>query len=54
VLRGALRDAALPAREAMPAVRAALTGRAHGLPVATIVTPLGVAESLSRVALARA
>jgi glutamyl-tRNA synthetase len=53
-VRGAFRDAGLPAREAMPAVRAALTGRAHGLPVATIIALLGVEESLSRIALALA
>ena len=49
-LRGALRDAGLPAREAMPAIRAALTGRAHGLPVTTIVSLLGIDESLARIA----
>jgi glutamyl/glutaminyl-tRNA synthetase len=35
--------------EAMPAVRAAITGRAHGLPVTTIVARLGVAEILKRI-----
>jgi glutamyl-tRNA synthetase len=53
-LRLALREAGLPARDAMPALRAALTGRAHGLPVATIVTLLGVDESLRRISQAAA
>jgi len=45
----AFRAAGLAAREAMPAVRAAVTGRAHGLPVATIVALLGVGEALDRI-----
>lgn len=49
-----LRAAGLPAREAMPAVRAALTGRAHGLPVATIVALLGIDEALERIGAALA
>lgn len=53
-LRDALKEAVLPAREALPAIRAALTGRAHGLPVTTIVSLLGVAESLERLSHARA
>lgn len=44
-LRDALREAGLPPREAMPAVRAALTGRAHGLPVAVIRALLGPEET---------
>jgi glutamyl-tRNA synthetase len=47
-----LREAGLPAKAAMPAVRAALTGRAHGLPVATIVALLGVDESSRRISAA--
>lgn len=45
----AFRAAGLAARDAMPAVRAAVTGRAHGLPVATIVALLGVGEALDRI-----
>jgi len=47
-LRDALRSAGLPLREAFPAVRAALTGRAHGLPAATLLTFLGNAEAVRR------
>jgi glutamyl-tRNA synthetase len=47
-LRDALRSAGLPLREAFPAVRAALTGRAHGLPAATLLTFLGNAETVRR------
>lgn len=47
-LRSALREAGLPAREALPVVRAALTGRAHGLPIATLVALIGTAESVLR------
>jgi nondiscriminating glutamyl-tRNA synthetase len=47
-LRAALKEAGLPPREALPAVRAALTGRAHGLPVAMLVTLIGGDESLRR------
>ncbi len=43
---------ALPPREALPAVRAALTGRVHGLPVATLLAFLGTAEAASRLELA--
>jgi glutamyl-tRNA synthetase len=51
-LRDALRAAGLPPREALPALRAALTGRAHGLPVATLLAFLGTAEAASRLELA--
>ena len=51
-LRDALRAAGLPPREALPAIRAALTGRAHGLPVATLLAFLGTAEAASRLELA--
>lgn len=48
-LREALRAEGLPAREALPAIRAALTGRAHGLPIATILQLLGPVEAASRI-----
>jgi glutamyl-tRNA synthetase len=51
-LRDALNAAGLPLREALPAVRAALTGRAHGLPAVTLLTFLGPAEAASRLELA--
>jgi glutamyl-tRNA synthetase len=51
-LRGALKAAGLPIREALPAVRAALTGRAHGLPATTLLAFLGSAEAASRLELA--
>lgn len=51
-LRDALRAAGLAPREAMPAVRAALTGRAHGLPLATIRCLLGAEETRRRLELA--
>jgi glutamyl-tRNA synthetase len=47
-LRDALRAAALPLREALPAVRSALTGRTHGLPAATLLRFLGPDEAASR------
>lgn len=47
-VRVALRSAGLPARDAMPAVRAALTGRAHGLPVAVLVDLIGAREAARR------
>ena len=47
-LRDALRSAGLPLREAFPAIRSALTGRAHGLPAATLLTFLGNAEAVRR------
>lgn len=47
-LRDALRAAGLPLREAFPAVRAALTGRAHGLPAATLLGFLGSVEAVRR------
>jgi hypothetical protein len=51
-LRDALRAEGLAARDAMPAVRAALTGRAHGLPIATIRCLLGADETARRLELA--
>ena len=48
-VRAAFKAAGLPAKEAMPALRAALTGRAHGLPVATVVALLGVDGSCERI-----
>jgi nondiscriminating glutamyl-tRNA synthetase len=47
-LRAALKAEGLPAKEALPAVRAALTGRAHGLPIATVVRLVGPEESCRR------
>jgi glutamyl-tRNA synthetase len=47
-----LRAAGLPAKAAMPAVRAALTGRAHGLPVATVIALLGAEEASRRISAA--
>ena len=47
-IRAAFKGAGLPPREAMPAVRAALTGRAHGLPVATLVRLIGREAAASR------
>lgn len=47
-LRDVLRAAGLPLREALPAVRAALTGRAHGLPATTLLSFLGNAEAVFR------
>lgn len=51
-LRDALKAEGLPIREALPAVRAALTGRAHGLPATTLLVFLGAAEAASRLELA--
>ena len=51
-LRDALKAAGLPIREALPAVRAALTGRAHGLPATTLLAFIGPAEAASRLELA--
>lgn len=48
VIRDALKAAGLPLREALPAVRAALTGRAHGLPMATLEVLLGYEEASAR------
>jgi nondiscriminating glutamyl-tRNA synthetase len=48
VLRSGLKEAGLPAREAMPAIRAALTGRAHGLPIATLLHLIGADEARRR------
>ena len=48
-VRVAFKEAGLPAKEAMPAVRAALTGRAHGLPLATVIELLGVDGSCERI-----
>ena len=47
-LKQGLADAGIPAREGLPAVRAALTGSAHGLPIAAIIEVVGSAESRSR------
>jgi glutamyl-tRNA synthetase len=47
-LRDALRAEGLPLREAFPAVRAALTGRGHGLPATTLLAFLGATEAASR------
>ncbi len=41
-------DSGVPAREALPAIRAALTGRAHGLPLALVLDVLGPLESRKR------
>jgi glutamyl-tRNA synthetase len=51
-LRDALRAAGLPPREALPAIRAALTGRAHGLPIAKLLDFLGKVEAAARLELA--
>ena len=51
-LRDVLKAARLPLREALPAVRAALTGRAHGLPAVTLLAFLGPIEAASRLELA--
>lgn len=47
-VRMAVREAGLPAREALPAVRAALTGRAHGLPIDALVEMIGADASAER------
>lgn len=52
-IRAALKAAGLPLREALPAVRAALTGRAHGLPVATLEVLIGAGEARRRLAATR-
>jgi glutamyl-tRNA synthetase len=43
-----LADGELPARRGLPALRAALTGRAHGLPLPLVFDVLGAAESRAR------
>jgi len=52
VVREALKAAGLPLRDALPAVRAALTGRAHGLPMATLEVLIGATEAARRLELA--
>jgi nondiscriminating glutamyl-tRNA synthetase len=47
-VRAAFKEAGLPPREAMPALRAALTGRAHGLPISTLLVLIGAPEALRR------
>jgi nondiscriminating glutamyl-tRNA synthetase len=47
-VRQGVKAAGLPVREAMPALRAALTGRAHGLPVSTVFALLGPDEARRR------
>lgn len=47
-LKADLRDGGIAARDALPAVRAALTGRAHGVGLGLIVDVLGAAESRRR------
>ncbi len=49
-VRAAVRATGVPAREAMPALRAALTGRAHGLPIATVLALLGAEAASARLA----
>jgi hypothetical protein len=51
-LMRALRDSGLRPRDAMPAIRSALTGRAHGLPVVMIVLLVGAAACEERLAAA--
>jgi glutamyl-tRNA synthetase len=48
-LKAMLAEAGLPPREALPAVRAALTGRAHGLPIGVLFELLGPSEARRRV-----
>jgi nondiscriminating glutamyl-tRNA synthetase len=52
-LKSALRDMELPARETLPAVRAALTGRAHGLPLDVLLSLLGRQRAAERLEAAR-
>lgn len=47
-LRSALRDDGLAPREAMPAIRAALTGHAHGPRIEVLVDLMGAAEAEMR------
>lgn len=47
-LRAALRDGGLPPREAMPAIRAALTGRTHGQRIEVLIDLMGAAEAGER------
>ncbi len=47
-LKTALAGEGLPAKEALPAVRAALTGRAHGLPIGVLFELLGGTEAARR------
>jgi glutamyl-tRNA synthetase len=49
-VRGALKEAGLPPKEALPAIRAALTGRAHGLPIATLLALIGAEDARRRLA----
>ncbi len=48
-LRCELKAAGVPARVGIPAVRAALTGRAHGLPINTVIELLGRDRALERI-----
>jgi nondiscriminating glutamyl-tRNA synthetase len=52
-LRRELKAAGVPARVGMPAIRAALTGRAHGLPLDTVMDLLGGARTLERIRVAQ-
>jgi nondiscriminating glutamyl-tRNA synthetase len=52
-LRAALKEAGLAPRDALPAVRTALTGRAHGLPIATLLRLIGLDAARRRLELAR-
>jgi nondiscriminating glutamyl-tRNA synthetase len=48
-VRGAIKSAGVEMKVGLPALRAALTGRAHGLPIGTLLALLGPLESVGRI-----